>query len=41
MPLTNRINVDAAEFFTFDENRKLVDLVTIERLDQPFQRPNS
>ena len=32
------VNVDGSEFFTFDENGKLVDLVTIERLDQLFQQ---
>ena len=32
------IKVDGAEFFTFDEHGKLVDLVTIERLDQLLQQ---
>ncbi len=33
-----RIKVDGAEFFVFDANGRLVDLVTIERLDQLFQQ---
>ena len=35
------ISVDGAEFLTFDENGKLVDLVTIERLDQLFNQLKS
>jgi predicted ester cyclase len=34
----NKIKVDGAEFFTFDSDGKLVDLITIERLDQLFQQ---
>jgi predicted SnoaL-like aldol condensation-catalyzing enzyme len=32
------IKVDGAEFFTFDKYGKVVDLVTIERLDQLFEQ---
>jgi predicted ester cyclase len=35
------VHVDGAEFFTLDENAKVVDLVTIERLDQLFQQLQS
>ena len=37
-PTGKKIKVDGAEFFTFDREGKLVDLITIERLDQLIQQ---
>jgi predicted ester cyclase len=38
VPATNRhIRVDGAEFFTFDKDGKLTDLVTVENMTQLFQ----
>jgi steroid delta-isomerase-like uncharacterized protein len=39
IPATNRfIHVDGAEFFTFDKEGKLTDLVTVENLTRLFQQ---